>query len=921
MREESLEEEISSQHPQHKLPVLTTLMRCITTKPQRSPWYQHLVAWLGRSHWPLTALSMVSSFINMALPLILVRLLGREEVGIFKVFFLYLSLFPLLSGVGGIMNGLFYWAGQKDEQQTTIQTSGVLLLAAASLWIVLSFLFFDPLMDLTGWNAVVLSCFIVSMLGALAGPFFEDSAIATGRIWTGALFLSGFEIVRTSAIVVAVLTTKSLTTVLLVHVVTSILRVVCGYLWATHFNLFSLRLDWTSVKKVLVYATPLSIAWAFGVFIKSADQLILSTIVNPEAFALYSIGCLSIPPLFIYEQSITRVLIPRLAKSFADKEHIKAASLFREAVANLSLIYIPAVVGLAVFAHPIIHILFTPEYADAAFYLEIFSLSYLLNIFPYDSVARAQGDSPWIMRTFVAFSIITALLVYPTTLIAGPRGALISFLVIGTALRLYALRYSLKRAGWSLHSMFPFSSLAKASFLSVFLGLLCFMTKHQFSSQTWWFLVCGPLFGLSYFPLYAGLSSLLRLWRPLPRNVLVITQKIDIGGLERTILSLTRSLQETSDWRCLVFAYDQPSHSPEQSLNPLFQKAGVEVAAFDKGKGFSLRVVAKIAWYILSRDFRIIHTQDLGSLMYASCAKVLTCFGVRIIHTQHSFVHLTYQSRYAFYEKLFTKFADRITVVSEPLRESYKQLGFKQGNILKIENGIAFPSHLLFDSAQRCDLRQQLLCKHLPDDKALYESLTNMNWLLYLARLYPGKGQDKAIELWNKLPSQIRQNTSLLFVGPESKKGERERLTLLAREALDSSHIKFMGETQSPEIWLQASDIFLSCSEYEGMPIGPLEAAGSGIPTALSDIAGHQLLHPYSPCILDNDRNRAAEQLAELLGEIGKNAKDYRTALWEKGAELRRIFSTETMTVHYREVYEEVRLPVLSRGGLPKENL
>lgn len=857
----------------------------------------------------------------MALPLILVRLLNREEVGIFKVFFLYLSLFPLFSGAGGVMNGLFYWAGQKDEQVTALQASGVLLLAAAFLWIVLSFLFFDPLMKLTGWNAVILSCFILSMLGALAGPFFEDSAIATGRIWTGALFLSGFELVRTSAILVTVLITGSLTAVLLVHVITSVLRVLCGYLWASRFSLFSLRLEWQSVKKVIVYATPISIAWAFGVFIKSADQLILSTIVSPEAFALYSIGCLSIPPLFIYEQSITRVLIPRLAESFAEKEHTKAASLFREAVANLSLIYIPSIVGLALFARPIIQILFTPEYADAAFYLEIFSLSYLLNIFPYDSVARAQGDSPWIMRTFIAFSIVTALLVYPVTLIAGPVGALISFLIVGTALRLYALRYSLKRAEWNLRAMFPFSSLAKALLLSLLLGSLCLVAKPLFSSQTSWFLVCGPLFGLSYFPLYAGLSSLLRLWRPLPRNVLIITQKIDIGGLERTILSLTRSLQQSSDWRCLVFAYDQPSHSPGQSLAPLFNEAGVEVVVFNKGKGFSVRAVAKIVWYIFSRDFRIIHTQDLGSLMYASCAKVVTCFGVRIVHTQHSFVHLAYQSRYALYEKFFTKFADRITVVSEPLRESYRQLGFREEDILIIQNGIAFPGSSVSDETQRQNLRRQLLCKHLPEDEDIYEALISKTWLLYLARLYPGKGQDKAIELWSELPQESRNRTLLMIVGPESKEGERERLVFLAREAPDSSHIKFMGETQSPSTWLQASDVFLSCSEYEGMPIGPLEAAGSGIPTALSDIPGHELLRPYSPCILDNNKARAAVELARLLDKVGNNTEDYKAALWEKGEELRRIFSTEAMTQQYRQVYEAARLPVLKREGLRKESL
>ena len=51
---------------------------------------------LKEGHWPIFILSSFSSIANLFLPIILTRLLTPEDIGIYKVFFLYLMLLPFL---------------------------------------------------------------------------------------------------------------------------------------------------------------------------------------------------------------------------------------------------------------------------------------------------------------------------------------------------------------------------------------------------------------------------------------------------------------------------------------------------------------------------------------------------------------------------------------------------------------------------------------------------------------------------------------------------------------------------------------------------------------------------------------------------------------------------------------------------------
>jgi O-antigen/teichoic acid export membrane protein/glycosyltransferase involved in cell wall biosynthesis len=847
-----------------------------------------------RSHWPISILSSLAAAVNLLLPLVLVRLLTPHEVGLFKVFFLYVTIIPGFAMTSGLMSGLGFWAGKGEHGLNAVRASALLMLGASIVFASIGLAAFPLFGAAFGWNETTALAFAAALFGSIAGSFFEEAAISRGRIWTGALFYVGFELVRTGAIICAAIMFRSLEAIYIVHAVVITAKAMVGYCFGYRLGLVRFWIDRPTIRSVIRYAAPVSTAWVFGIIVGYADQLILSTRISPSDFAFYTIGCLSVAPLLILEQSITRVLIPELARAFNAGQSDEAARLLYDGVRNLAFLLIPATVGLVVFAEPIITLLFTSAYTDASRYLAVFALTYLCLIFPHDAVARARGQAGWILRNFVAFSGPTLAATLAGVWLGGAMGALYGMVVSKVALRLYAVRYAAKTTGWRVGAFVPIGSLLRMGLYAVFLGLMVSGMRIFFDSALMWFVVSGTLFAALYLPgafLMEGGAAV----RGRSDKVLVVTQRVSIGGLERMILHLCRHLVRQGGWQVKVLGYDHGVND-ERGFLDQFAADGIAVELFKKPARFSPRVVAKIVRYVVRERVAVVHTHDLGGLIYGVVAKALMGGRVRLVHTQHSFLHLGMSRRYAWYERFFARFADELTVVSSSTREQYGALGYDVGRIHLIENGVDFIAEPTVERREKERLRSRLLAGGRSD-------LSQRAWIVYIARLYPGKGQDHAIELWRALSPPVRQRAALFLVGPEASPGESARIGALAATAPDGDSIVLVGGSAAPDEWLRAGDIYLSCSEFEGMPLGPLEAVGAGLPAVLSSIAGHEFLRASSAQFALDDIATGAWELSRVIGEVKERGERYHAELWVKNRWVRERFSIAAMGERYAALY------------------
>jgi len=385
----------------------------------------------------------------------------------------------------------------------------------------------------------------------------------------------------------------------------------------------------------------------------------------------------------------------------------------------------------------------------------------------------------------------------------------------------------------------------------------------------------------------------------------MLTQYLGIGGLERMILSLCRKLASVQSCEPFVFAYDQDEASNYVNLISDFKKGNIPVESYKKPAGFSIRVITKLRRLVKLNKIDIVHSHNLGSLIYASFVKLFSSGRVKLVHTQHSFIHLGDRKRYRVYEKLFTRFVDELTVVSCDTKQTYIELGFPGEKIHVISNGIEFPSEPIINRSQKVAARQELL-KALNNDGPAGAGPPNVEdiWILYMARLHPQKGQVGALHVWRSLDPSLRQRASLIFVGPEAEPGQVANIQVESAKSADGDRVFIMGSTNEPIRWAQCADVYLSCSEFEGMPLGPLEAVGCGVPCVLSDIPGHKFLAAFAE-LFDREQPDLAARLIE--GAISRSERDgarEMARLWDQAGPLIEQFSQDEMGKRYAEVYK-----------------
>ncbi|MBD5585004.1 MAG: glycosyltransferase family 4 protein [Clostridia bacterium] len=162
---------------------------------------------------------------------------------------------------------------------------------------------------------------------------------------------------------------------------------------------------------------------------------------------------------------------------------------------------------------------------------------------------------------------------------------------------------------------------------------------------------------------------------------------------------------------------------------------------------------------------------------------------------------------------------------------------------------------------------------------------------LILGSLRDRKNNQMAIRVFNQLSNYDCQ---LLIVGDGP---ERSMLKSLAK----NPKIMFMGSTNSPIDYLQASDYLISCSKAEGLPNTVLEALSCGLPCLLSDIEPHRELigNTKVGCLFSLNSDE------ELLTSV-KNALNWSDDMGDEARNLAiEKYDRKIIARNYERIYQE----------------
>jgi glycosyltransferase involved in cell wall biosynthesis len=300
----------------------------------------------------------------------------------------------------------------------------------------------------------------------------------------------------------------------------------------------------------------------------------------------------------------------------------------------------------------------------------------------------------------------------------------------------------------------------------------------------------------------------------------------------------------------------------EGRLSDHARKCGVEVKVIPESQNSFLEILQEATVYIRSRQIRVLHSHRYKeNLLTALLA--WRCDVPFVVRTQHGLpepfegFRLLKHGVLHQLDRFVARYAtDRVISVSAELRDHLTQY-LRPDKIAVIPNG-------LDPGSARSDLSVNEAKRRLniPEDCLVVGSA---------GRLEPVKRLDIFLAAAEGIATRI-QKSRFVILG-DGREGQRLRQIALEKGLVN--RVLFLGHRNDAQDVLRAFDVFILCSDHEGIPMILLEALQLGVPVVARRVGGipEVLRNGMSGILVDSGEPQAlADASLRLLqdGELRK---------------------------------------------------
>ncbi len=379
--------------------------------------------------WLMTAKAISFAF-AVALPLLLVRRLSQQDLGLYKqVFFVVTTAMNLLP-LGFGMSAFYFLPREKERQPAVIANilafiGGAGVAAAVLLLVWPGFvvrLFGTP--ELAGLSRPL---GLVVLLWTL-GSFLELITVAVQDVRASSAFIVLAQLSKTALLVGAAAfigTVESLVVAALLQGVVQI--TVMGLYLRRRFPGFWRAFDWPLLRRQGAYALPLGLSSLVIQLQDTVHHLFVGHAFGPAGYAIYSVGVTQLPLVGILRESAGAVMLPRINQLESENGRHEVLDLVARAGRKLALVYFPLSAFLLVAGREVVVFLFTRQYEASWPIFAIAVMVLPMNAIVLDPVTRAYSERFYFLRVrLVALAVLTTVLAFYSAELglAGVMGAL-----------------------------------------------------------------------------------------------------------------------------------------------------------------------------------------------------------------------------------------------------------------------------------------------------------------------------------------------------------------------------------------------------------------------------------------------------------------------------------------------------------------
>lgn len=301
-------------------------------------------------------------------------------------------------------------------------------------------------------------------------------------------------------------------------------------------------------------------------------------------------------------------------------------------------------------------------------------------------------------------------------------------------------------------------------------------------------------------------------------RILQVITELRPAGAEKVVLLLSRELKKRGHELHVVSLKPLPE-APYDGIVRQLNANGIPVHSLGLTRAMPWRAL-RLRRLIRAIAPDIIHSHlfhpNLLTRLLRSSASISLVNTIHVVERRRSRIW------HFFLDRLTRRRCDSITAVSQAVRDFHApRIGAGEDEITVICNGVEIPRKL--SAEQKQHIRGEL---GLADCTRIIGSI---------GRLAHQKGYDRLLgllpELGNAIPRGETWGIAIIGEGPE-----RPHLEKLAAKAPSNIIVRLPGFRSDAARCIQAFDLFVMPSRYEGCPMALLEACTAGVPAVISQI-------------------------------------------------------------------------------------
>ena len=362
------------------------------------------------------------------------------------------------------------------------------------------------------------------------------------------------------------------------------------------------------------------------------------------------------------------------------------------------------------------------------------------------------------------------------------------------------------------------------------------------------------------------------------KNIAFLVDQLIKSGPENIVLDICSHIDRK---RFTPIIFSLKDESSQNSIEADFKELGITIVHFSSTNWElelkSVAVANEIHKKCIELNVDILHAHTYHPTIIAANIR-----GVKKVVTIHNISGEDYVYKKGFFLGLYmmwrfnrslSKFTQVITI-SDYMTQYYDKIC---GNIHKISNGVSVIPNNLWDVR---DVRRELSV----DDSR------------FIITIIGSVSKRKNVEF--ALRELIRSKSDFLCLVI----GAGDRLDYCKEITKDDCRFRFEGFKDNVQKYLFVSNLYISASLSEGLPLSVLEALNVGVPCALSDIPPHRE-------IVETMSVPGLSVFSLSDNSLCRTLSLYYSVDYDKRSISERahyLYSSQVMTKSYQDIYEEI---------------